>query len=295
MQDRNAKSLPQTWDAASLGEVPTQDYSEVMATEDGLYSWLSTLNRVGIVILKGAPKVEEEVIRLAQRVAEPYRTVYGRHFDVQPVQDPLNLAYSTLSIPLHQDILYYESSPGIQLLHCMEFDSTLNGGSNYFVDSFRAAQHLEEEHPEHYAFLASHPANWVKHDSLCDLVQRRTHIVLDAQKQLVGIHWSPPWEGVIELPPSQMKPYVAAYKALYDAINKEELRLEWRLQPGEVATFNNRRILHSRHGFEGSGQRKLQGTYLTVDDTWSTLRILQKKRQLSTRDVYRSGGMGWAA
>ena len=41
------------------------------------------------------------------------------------VDNPINLAYSTDELAIHMDLVYYESPPGLQLLHCirsMEID-----------------------------------------------------------------------------------------------------------------------------------------------------------------------------
>lgn len=35
------------------------------------------------------------------------------------------MAYSTLGLVMHQDLVYYESPPGLQLLHCMRFDQDI--------------------------------------------------------------------------------------------------------------------------------------------------------------------------
>ena len=45
-------------------------------------------------------------------------------------------------------------------------------------------------------------------------------------------------------------------------------KIKYRLKPGEVACFNNRRILHAREGFKlkNDGERHLQGCYLNIDE-----------------------------
>nr|XP_006823837.1 PREDICTED: uncharacterized protein LOC100373291 [Saccoglossus kowalevskii] len=40
-------------------------------------------------------------------------------FDVVSKPQPINVAYSTAKIPFHMDLVYYESPPGLQLLHCL--------------------------------------------------------------------------------------------------------------------------------------------------------------------------------
>ena len=43
-------------------------------------------------------------------------------------------------LPLHQDLVYYESGPGVQLLHCVQFDDSVEGGFLTFLDLFGAVE-----------------------------------------------------------------------------------------------------------------------------------------------------------
>ena len=40
-------------------------------------------------------------------------------FDVESCPNPINVAYSDVALGLHTDLAYYESPPGLQLLHCL--------------------------------------------------------------------------------------------------------------------------------------------------------------------------------
>ena len=40
-------------------------------------------------------------------------------FDVVATEDPVNIAYSPVQLHFHMDLDYYESPPGLQLLHCI--------------------------------------------------------------------------------------------------------------------------------------------------------------------------------
>ena len=40
-------------------------------------------------------------------------------FDVVATEDPVNIAYSPVQLHFHMDLVYYESPPGLQLLHCI--------------------------------------------------------------------------------------------------------------------------------------------------------------------------------
>jgi gamma-butyrobetaine dioxygenase len=60
--------------------------------------------------------------------------------------------------------------------------------------------------------------------------------------------------------------------------------MRFRLSPGELMAFDNRRVLHGRAGFDpDSGSRLLRGCYGEREELESRLRILyraQRARQL---------------
>jgi hypothetical protein len=72
------------------------------------------------------------------------------HKHRRTVAEPINCAYTNHGLALHQDLAYYESPPGIQLLHCLRFDKGIIGGLSTFADSFRICQLLKERHPESF-------------------------------------------------------------------------------------------------------------------------------------------------
>ena len=51
----------------------------------------------------------------------------GTIFDVVSTDNPINIAYSNIALDLHQDLPYYESPPGVQLLHCLKFSPLVTG------------------------------------------------------------------------------------------------------------------------------------------------------------------------
>lgn len=61
-------------------------------------------------------------------------------------------------------------------------------------------------------------------------------------------------------------------------VNDENNMVKHLLKPGELATFNNRRVLHGRASFdEKSGERYLQGCYIDADDFCSKYELYKKK------------------
>ena len=83
----------------------------------------------------------------------------------------------------------------------------------------------------------------------------------------MGVFWSPPFEGPLLAPAADVPRYYDAYRRLYRRIEAAPA-IKHRLQPGEMAVFNNRRMLHGRHGFRqrGGARRHLRGCYVNIDE-----------------------------
>jgi hypothetical protein len=71
-------------------------------------------------IVKNVPKKENKVKELAELIAPVQQTIYGEVFDVKVEKNPINIAYSNVPLSFHMDLMYYESSPGLQFLHCIK-------------------------------------------------------------------------------------------------------------------------------------------------------------------------------
>lgn len=220
-------------------------------------------------------------------------------FHVKSVQDAKNIAYTSEPLGPHQDLAYYESKPGLQLLQCLS-DNGVEGGESVLVDAMAAAEEFRKIAPEHFDTLIKCPATFVKQREEADMIFRRPHIVSDDNGDVVSVNWSPPFEGPLSVKPQLVEPYYRAYAAfermLDNSLPKEdedddmqpELAMalreyaeqytwERRLEAGEILVFNNLRMLHGRRGFAfrgDSGGRHLLGCYTNIDDTLNRYRVL---------------------
>ena len=57
---------------------------------------------------------------------------------------------------------YYESPPGLQLLHALRFDESVVGGESTFMDSHAIANELRHRDPEAFHVLTRVPATFQK-------------------------------------------------------------------------------------------------------------------------------------
>jgi len=212
--------------------------------------------------------------------------IYGDIFDVINSADAaINVAYTSDALGPHMDLCYYESPPGIQLLHCLNFDDDVEGGESFVIDGFGVAETLRRTSPAAFETLATVPATFVKDHSKRAhpvlLSYRRPHISLDPQtRAIVGVFWSPPFEGPLDtttLPPHAVGEYYAAYKVFAEAIEAAP-RYEARLATGEMLVFNNRRMLHGRRAFTSrtGGRRHLRGGYVNIDEFANRYNLLRR-------------------
>ena len=286
----------------------------------------------GAAIISNTPAVSEGTeasVALMGRALSgelSHGMLYGDTFHVKSTPNAHNIAYTSLPLRSHQDLSYYESMPGLQLLHCVEFGDAVEGGESTLIDCMAAAAALRELAPEHFRVLSTIPATFVKQRPGANMTYQRPHIVLKEEgldrmesidREIVAVNWSPPFEGPLLCPAQYMEAYYAAYRAfelmLDDSarcsessndiapsnnlllLDREEIfsgyaknfTWKYRLKPGEIMMFNNRRMLHGRCGFsnalhdhsqaESNGlTRHLVGCYTNIDDTLNRYRTLHR-------------------
>ena len=79
-----------------------------------------------------------------------------------------------------------------------------------------------------------------------------------------------------------MAKYYAAYRAFGSLLEDPDVQAAWkisfRLEPGQMVTFNQRRMLHGREAFSSHvGTRWLQGCYVGIDEFTNRFRTLNLK------------------
>jgi len=264
-------------------------------------------------------------VRVAADALSPggtsHAALYGDLFEVRSRPSAHNVAYTDLPLAPHQDLAYYASPPGLQLLHCVTFGDRVEGGESTLVDGMAAAAALRTSDPDRFRTLSEARATFVKQREGASMTYLRPHIDVlsgpagDGEREIVGVHWAPPFEGPLALPRAEMDRYYDAYGAFEmmvddslppdassSAYSEEQIRRyreyarwytwEKRLEEGEMLVFNNQRMLHGRRGFrvrggdgDGGGvERLFEGCYTDICDTLGRYRVLQRT-ELSEREA----------
>lgn len=271
-QEDMRDSLP---GCASVGRVLDEE------SKDGLWSLASNVNLYGFALVAGGSG-EDVAERVARRLGGGHvqQSNYGSTFEVvaRP-QFPMNAAYSCVSLEPHMDVPFYESAPGIQVLHCLQNEAS--GGESTLVDALAAADRLRSSHPSSFDVLCRTGAQWAHVDCASHYSRVTPHIAVSAvDGEVIGVRWNPFIEGTpVVRSARECKLYYEAYSLFAGMLASPEHSLRFRLREGDVLVFNNRRMAHGRAAFlqpEGDSRpsRHLRGAYAPVDEFHSVLRLL---------------------
>lgn len=260
------------WDGTLQGNIPRVAYADVMDSEAGLSTWLTTLLAYGVAVVTDTPRRDREVIRIAERIAYARRSNFGEHFEVRAEPNPINNAYTALQLLNHTDLCNLERPPGYQFLHCLENGAV--GGESTLVDGFCAADALRREDADAFRVLSTAPVLFRFYDTECDLRFRAPVIRLDDAGDFEQIRFNFGLFGVQALPPDQMTALYAAYRKYARLVRDGRFQICLKLQPGDLLTFDNWRVLHGRQAYQPStGARHLQGCYVDRDEVLGRMRV----------------------
>ncbi|MSP83392.1 MAG: hypothetical protein EXQ94_10810 [Alphaproteobacteria bacterium] len=183
---RGSPPRPVHWGKELAGYIPTAEHGDVVADPRAKYRWLAQIRDYGFSVLRGVPRRDGEVERVAELFWHVHETNYGRHFEVISVPNPENLAYTARALGVHTDNPYAEPVPGLQLLHCLE--QSTEGGDNLLVDGFDVAERLRCEDPEAFAVLVRVPASYRYRHGTVDLRARRPIIALGHEEEVTAVN-----------------------------------------------------------------------------------------------------------
>lgn len=265
------------WDRALGDDPPRADYARVRDDPDALRAWLAAVRRYGFAVMTGIPRESGGLCRVVELFGRVHETNYGRWFEVRSEPDPVNLAYTGLGLQAHTDNPYRDPVPTLQLLACLE--NSAEGGDSLVIDGFRAATVLRAESPEHFDLLSHYCARFEYAGSAdVHLAARRPMIELNADGELIAVRFNNRSTApFVDVPFDAMADYYAAYRHFAGIIERDELAVTFRLDPGALFIVDNTRVLHGRRGFAGSGSRWLQGCYADRDGLLSTLAVLEAR------------------
>jgi alpha-ketoglutarate-dependent taurine dioxygenase len=102
-------------------------------------------------------------------------------------------------------------------------------------------------------------------------------IEINDNNEIIKVRYNNRSIDTIKLPPEKIRPFYLAYRHWSELIERDELKIEFQLLPGEILMFDNTRVMHARTAFSKNGKRHLQGAYTDLDGLYSLLNILENQ------------------
>ncbi|KAI1111734.1 Clavaminate synthase-like protein [Nemania sp. NC0429] len=280
----NTQQIPILWNRELLGQVePYYSFRSFFEDQSVYLSAMKALCEYGLIFLRDVPSSEKTVKEIATQIGVIQNTFYGTTWDVVSKPNAENVAYTNSYLGLHQDLLYMNNVPRIQILHCLQ--NTCSGGESLFGDSFLAKSLLRKYHPQYNAALVSRGVVYAYNKGGHMYEQLRPTF---SRK---GVWWSPPFQSPFQADDLSAKA-MAVYsqwregtRLLRDIIEDEANVYEYKMQAGDCVIFDNHRILHGRRAFDtSSGDRWLKGAYVDSDSFLSKVASLNLSSTWLTRD-----------
>ncbi|MFT7549171.1 MAG: gamma-butyrobetaine dioxygenase, partial [Candidatus Azotimanducaceae bacterium] len=250
LPDRQLLNLPtnnqETW----------LDGNEVLKGEDQAFEhWVEKIYIEGYALLKDLP-LEDTVIRLLpEMIGEIKSSNFGDIFEVINLKESNTNANTALALAPHTDLSTREYVPGLQFLFCME--NSANGGDSILTDGFSIAEQLKAESNEYYDVLSKTTIPFGTKDKNTDHRFMAPVLEHDYKGQLSTIRYTY-W---LRLPMNEgletSRLFYQALKRFQEIANDPANQLKFRLDPGQMMCFDNRRMLHGRTAFDpASGSRR---------------------------------------
>lgn len=252
---------------------------DILRREEALLELCSVLIREGVVGVRGLPCHEHSLERVARRIGYPWSHAFGTTFEVDIKIDTDSSAFTNLPLQPHSDIPSRRSSPGFQLLHCL--NNEVEGGEFFLVDGFAVATQLKNDRADLYEMLAKTPVDFRFVSKTVDCVHRTPMLCHDAGGGLVAVRVNSFLQQIPLFDPPVQRRLYEAYREYLTRLSarKSQLRVRW--QRGDLLIFDNWRYLHGRDAFAGRpGQRRLRGCYLERDEVESRIRLLLRSRRV---------------
>ena len=253
------------------------DHDEIINSEVGLIKWLELLHYTGIAIVKNAPTEENSAFKVLNRISHTRETFFKTPFEVINIPKPNNSAYTAHALRNHMDLPWFENPPGYQFLHCLI--NSAKGGNSSAVDAFAVADYLKKNEKEVFDILVNTPLKFRDKDYTQEAIRSvyGTAISLTKDGDYNDIRYSIATLDALDCHPDQMDAVYKAHHRFGNLLHDEKFQINFRLEPGDIFSFNNRRLLHGRTEFDpNSGHRHLQGYYMDRDEIIGRLNYLKK-------------------
>ncbi len=263
----------QSW---PLGFAPPRfEAGALLGSDATLLDFLAATKQLGLAIVEGVAPDPEAGFAIGRRIGFLRPTNFGLSFRVESKPNPNALAYTAEALPLHTDLPNHELPPGYQFLHCISNEA--EGGNSVFADGFAIAERIHAQDPEAFALLSRVPIPFRFQDADDDIRVHRPVIGLDERGRISEIRYSAHLAEPLDMEAETILQYYCALCLFMAETRATASQVALRLRGGEMAVFDNRRLLHGRSGFRpDTGYRLLSGFYVDRAEYDSRIRRLSR-------------------
>ena len=255
------------------------EHEEIISSDDGLVKWLELLHYKGIAIVKNSPTEKESGFEVLNRISHTRETFFKTPFEVVNIPKPNNSAYTAHALRNHMDLPWFENPPGYQFLHCLI--NSAKGGDSSAVDAFAVAEYLKNNNKDVFDTLVKVPLKFRDKD-----YTQQSHrgfyapaLSLTKDGDYNDVRFSVATMDTLDCHPDLMEKVYNAHHIFGNLLHDDRFQIKFRLEPGDIYSFNNRRVLHGRTEFDpNSGHRHLQGYYIDRDEIIGRLKYLKKHK-----------------
>jgi gamma-butyrobetaine dioxygenase len=263
----------ETWESDFAPRIPKVSVGDLLSDDRVFFEWLGDTKRFGLSVVTGLEDSEDAGVALGERIGFLRRTNFGLTFRVETIPDPNNLAYTSHALPLHTDLPNQEMPPGYQFLHCVR--NAAEGGESVFADAYMIADKVRRTDADAFRLLTSIPNPYRFQDRQHDIRVHRPMVSLDERDRVFDVRYSAHLMDSFDMPDTVMADYYSAYRLFMAETRDPANIITFKLKPGEMVVFDNRRVLHGRTAFDPmTGHRLLKGFYVDRGEFDSRIRML---------------------
>ena len=243
---------PVLWDASLSSNMPRVSFEQARDTDAVRMDLYRKLRDYGFVIVTEAGSEPGFIREVAELIGSLGASAYSEVFDLTPQTSTGRIGNTTRPVPPHTDEAFRHGQPGINMLACV--GPADDGGDSILVDGFNLAEILRKNDPQAFEMLSQHDQlfhriHGVERQKAVDQRTRQRMITLDDRGEVVGIRSLTRNAGPMLLPPDLIEPFYAAHQAFCCLMMSSENQIQYRLQAGETALFDNHRLMHARSDF----------------------------------------------
>jgi len=273
---RKPKFLKKSWTGdLKPEEFPRLLFSNNVNAEQFAREALQSLLVYGFCLIDGVPPTLEGTEQVTRMICPLQRGVWGEGgFIIESTEDYVDTAYLDVYLPPHNDGTHLIETPGLQVIHIVKQSD--KGGETYILDGCKAVEILRQRDPFAFEYLSKTPVESAYRSAQKGFFYAHCETVLRLHpftKELLQMRFNFTDITPIKIiPQTEIRHFYRSYAALANILYDQSNHIVFKLYPGTMLLFDNWRLVHGRHSFQG--ERKLVGCFMSHSEFHSRARVL---------------------